>query len=529
MDSNNNLETQQKGHPKGLYLLFATEMWERFSYYGMRGLLMLYMTKSVIEGGLGFNDDNAGLIYGIYTGLVYLTPIIGGWLADTYIGQRRAITIGGITMAIGQFLLFTSNAQNITFFYLGLLLLILGNGFFKPNISTIVGQLYAPDDKRKDAAFTIFYMGINLGAFLAPLVCGFLAEDYFAVKNAAGVVTKYGFGYGFLAAGVGMVLGQILFNTMAFKLLGDLGVVPGAKKNKENVNSQEVPLTREEKRRLTVIVIMMLFNIFFWAGFEQAGSSISLYTDRYIDRRVTATMSFTDIFWVIQSIYLMIYAYQFFKLSKSNDSTDKKSINKRIGITLAINAIAFVVYYLFKNKIWNVNWEIPTSWFQSVNPLFIVLLGPLFTILWTVLGRKDKEPNSIIKMGLGMVLLGVGFFLMIGAAYSRGGDNTDVTVKANLMWLVGTYLIHTMGELCLSPVGLSLVTKLAPLRLGSLMMGVWFLSSFVANFLSGFLVQFFGKYGAMNIFEIISIIVIALGLVVVFLNRTLLKMMHGVR
>jgi len=209
---------------------------------------MLYMTKSVIEGGLGFNDDNAGLIYGIYTGLVYLTPIIGGWLADTFIGQRKAITIGGITMAIGQFLLFTSSAQNITFFYLGLLLLILGNGFFKPNISTIVGQLYAPDDKRKDAAFTIFYMGINLGAFLAPLVCGFLAEDYFAVKNAAGVVTKYGFGYGFLAAGVGMVLGQMLFNGMAAKLLGDLGVVPGAKKNKENANAADVPLTREEKK-----------------------------------------------------------------------------------------------------------------------------------------------------------------------------------------------------------------------------------------------------------------------------------------
>lgn len=457
--------TTKKGHPSGLYLLFATEMWERFSYYGMRGLLMLYMTKSVIEGGLGFNDDNAGLIYGIYTGLVYLTPIIGGWLADTFIGQRKAITIGGITMALGQVFLFASSAESIHFFYLGLLLLILGNGFFKPNISTIVGQLYAPDDKRKDAAFTIFYMGINLGAFLAPLVCGYLAEDYFAIKDAAGKITHYGFGYGFLAAGVGMVLGQILFNGMAQKLLGDLGVVAGAKKAKtENATAKNEPLTKEEKNRLTVIVIMMLFNIFFWAGFEQAGSSISLYTDRYINRHI----GFMD-------------------------------------------------------------WTVPTSWFQSVNPLFIVLLGPIFTFLWTALGNKNKEPNSIIKMGMGMILLGVGFFLMIGAAMERGGDNADVAVKANLMWLVGTYLIHTMGELCLSPVGLSLVTKLAPLRLGSLMMGVWFLSSFVANFLSGYLVQFFGKFGAMNIFAIISAIVIVLGLIVVALNRKLLKMMHGVR
>ena len=454
----------QKGHPKGLYLLFATEMWERFSYYGMRGLLMLYMTKSVIEGGLGFNDDNAGLIYGIYTGLVYLTPIFGGWLADQFLGQRKSITIGGITMAVGQVCLFASGADNISLFYFGLLLLIIGNGFFKPNISTIVGQLYAPDDKRKDAAFTIFYMGINLGAFLAPLVCGFLAEDYFAVKDATGKVTQYGFGYGFLAAGIGMILGQLLFNSLASKLLGNLGIVPGGKQTKENAAEEKQELTKEEKNRLTVIVIMMLFNIFFWAGFEQAGSSISLYTDRYINREI----GFLD-------------------------------------------------------------WTIPTSWFQSVNPFFIVLLGPVFTLLWTFLGNKDREPNSIIKMGMGMILLGVGFFLMIGAALERGGDNTDTAVKANLMWLVGTYLIHTTGELCLSPVGLSLVTKLAPLRLGSLMMGVWFLSSFVANFLSGYLVQFFGKFGAMSIFGIIAGIVIFLGLVVVMLNKKLLTLMHGVR
>ncbi|MCE2787624.1 MAG: peptide MFS transporter [Sphingobacteriales bacterium] len=454
----------EKGHPKGLYLLFATEMWERFSYYGMRGLLTLYLTKATIEGGLGFDDANAGLLYGIYTGLVYLTPIFGGWLADNYLGQRKSITIGGIMMALGQFCLFLSSASALGFFYSGLLLLIIGNGFFKPNISTIVGQLYPPGDNRKDAAFTIFYMGINLGAFLAPLVCGYLAEDFFAVKDTAGAVTAYGFNYGFLAAGIGMVLGQLMFNGLGQSYLGDLGKEPGAKLQKAAAAANgtvDPPLTKEEKDRLRVIIIMMLFNIFFWAGFEQAGSSISLYTDRFIDRGIG-------------------------------------------------------------------DWTVPTSWFQSVNPLFIVLLGPVFTILWTWLGKRGKEPNTIIKMGLGMILLGVGFFLMIGAALERGGDVADTAVKANLMWLVGTYLIHTMGELCLSPVGLSMVTKLAPLRLGSLMMGVWFLSSFIANFLSGYLVQFFATMGALTIFAIISAVVIGLGLVVLFISNQLKKMMHGI-
>ena len=455
------MTTTEKGHPKGLYLLCATEMWERFSYYGMRGLLTLYLTKATIEGGLGFDDANAGLIYGIYTGLVYLTPIFGGWLADNVLGQRKSITLGGILMALGQICLFMSSSEHIVMFYAGLILLIIGNGFFKPNISTVVGQLYPPGDNRKDSAFTIFYMGINLGAFLAPLVCGYLAEDIFAVKDAAGKITAYGFNYGFLAAGIGMIIGQILFNSLGQTYLGDLGKEPGAKLQKAHAAAQ-TPLTQEEKQRMNVIVIMMLFNIFFWAGFEQAGSSISLYTDRFIDRTIG-------------------------------------------------------------------DWTIPTSWFQSVNPLFIVLLGPLFTMLWTFTSRKNKEPNSIVKMGLGMILLGLGFFLMIGAALQRGGDIADQAIKANVMWLVGTYLIHTMGELCLSPVGLSLVTKLAPLRLGSLMMGVWFLSSFIANFLSGYLVQFFASMGAMTIFAIISTVVIVLGGIVLFLSNRLLKLMHGVR
>lgn len=451
--------------PKALYLLFFTEMWERFSYYGMRGLLMLYLTKSVIEGGLGFSDGNAGLIYGFYTGLVYLTPIIGGWLADNFLGQRRSVTIGGTTMALGQFCLFFSNADNIALFYLGLALLILGNGFFKPNISTLVGKLYEPNDTRRDGAFSIFYMGINVGAFFAPLVCGLLAEDIFATRADSGEILRYGFQYGFLAAGVGMVIGQVLFNTLGRKYLGSIGMVADGKLQKQaNVEgkTEKAKLTKVEKDRLSVIVIMVLIATFFWAGFEQAGSSMNLYADRYIDRDV-------------------------------------------------------------------LGWTIPTSWLQSVNPIFIVLLAPLFTMIWGWLRKRGKEPNLAVKMGLALILLGVGFTLMLGAGAQRGGDSADSSIKANLLWLVGTYMLHTMGELCLSPVGLSMVTKLSPLRLVSMMMGIWFLSSFLANILSGWLVQYFEHFGAMTIFGIIAGAVIVMGLVVLTFSKPIVKRMHGIR
>ncbi len=452
---------KKKGHPAGLYLLFFTEMWERFSYYGMRGILVLYLTKQLIEGGLAIEKSTAMLIYGWFTGLVYFTPLIGGWLADKFLGQRLSITIGGITMMLGQLALFAMN--NTTGLYLGLFLLIIGNGFFKPNISVLVGGLYDNKDPRKDSAFSIFYMGINLGAFLAPLVIGFLAESYFVDRDAAGNIVKYGYKYGFLAAAVGMFLGQILFNLFAPKLLGDLGKHPVGKAKEDDHKATEEanrPLTKEDKQRVAVIFILFLFAIFFWAGFEQAGSSITLYTDQYIDRTVG-------------------------------------------------------------------DFEIPTSWFQSVNPAFIVILAPLFGIFWsTKFGQKLSTP---VKMGMGMILLGIGFFFMLGAVAERGGDIEDVTVKASLMWLVMTYLIHTIGELCLSPVGLSVVTKLSPPKLASILMGVWLLASFFANVLGGYLAKYVEELGAGMIFQGVSIFVIVCGVVLIALNKVLLRMMHGVK
>lgn len=448
----------QKGHPKGLYLLFFTEMWERFSYYGMRGILILYLTKSLLEGGLAIEKSEAALIYGYFTGFVYFTPLIGGWLADRFLGQRTAITIGGLTMMIGQFVLFAIN--NHMGMYLGLFLLILGNGFFKPNISTLVGRLYPDGDSRRDSAFSIFYMGINLGALIAPLVVGLFSDKLFAIKDATGNIVTYGYKYGFLVSGIGMLLGQLLFNAFAKKYLGEIGLAP-AKQNLSDLNtSNQNPVTSEDKQKMTVIFILTAFVIFFWAGFEQAGSSLSLYTDKFIDRTVGG-------------------------------------------------------------------FEIPTSFFQSVNPLFIVLLAPIFSIFWT--SNFGKKLSTPVKMGLGMVFLGIGFFFMLGAIAERGGDIEDTTVKASIVWLIMTYLIHTIGELCLSPVGLSVVTKLAHPKFASLMMGVWMLATFVANILGGYLAAFVESLGAKMVFTYISGFVIILGLILILLNKFIGKMMHGVK
>ncbi len=431
-------------HPKGLYLLFATEMWERFSYYGMRALLILYLTKSYLEGGLHIEEKTAALIYGFFAGLVYFTPLIGGWLADKYLGQRKSITIGGIIMMCGQFCL--AAEQSTTFLYAGLFLLIIGNGFFKPNISVVVGDLYPQGDGRRDAAFTIFYMGINVGAFFAPLITGYLA-------------VKYNYRYGFLASGIGMLIGLLIYNILGNKYLGDIGKLPSGKSLKENA-ATSLPLTKEEKDRTWVIIILVIFCTIFFAGFEQAGSSMSLYTDRFIDRSVG-------------------------------------------------------------------NFTIPTEWFQSVNPLFIIIMAPLFSMLWTELSWKGKNPSVAIKMGLGMILLGLGFVVMLGAVWQRGGDIADTAIKANLLFLVGTYLMHTVGELCLSPMGLSMVTRLAPVKLASLLMGVWLLTSSVANIAGGYLASFVSEVGAFTIFGLIAGISILFGTVLLVMNKWLEKKAHG--
>lgn len=425
----------RNGHPKGLYLLFFVEMWERFSYYGMRALLVLYMTKQLM-----FSTEKAGTIYGGYTGLVYLTPLIGGYIADRYWGARKSIFVGGTLMALGHFSMAFSS---LPFFYAALVLLILGNGFFKPNISTTVGKLYGQDDPRRDGGFTIFYMGINLGAFFSPLVCGTLGE-------------RIGWHYGFAAAGVGMVAGLLLYWWGQNRYLGDAGLRPEYKPGKDH---HQAPLTTEEKHRIAVIFILVFFVIFFWASFEQAGSSLTLFAEHSIDRTIP----------------------------------------------------------LF-------GWEFPTSWFQSVNPFLIFVMAPLFSIIWLRMAKAGIEPSTPMKMAWGLAFLALSFVIMVIA----GGIVDRTMGRVGLMWLLGSYFMATVGELCLSPIGLSLVTKLSPARFGSLLMGTWFVSSFLANFVGGI---FAGNYDAMGKATFFMVPVATSGgaaVLLFLLVKPLRKWMHGV-
>lgn len=449
------------GHPKGLFLLFSTELWERFSYYAMRAILVLYLVDRVqAEGGfgLGFSNADALRLYAWFTGLVYITPLIGGWLADNFLGQRRAILYGGALMAAGQFMLGTPHAWvpglELPVFYLGLATLVLGNGLFKPNISTMVGDLYQAGDHRRDGAFTIFYMGVNVGAFLSGIVVGTVVA-----------VWDGNWQTGFVCAGIGMLLSLVVQRVWARKLLGDIGVEPAAQRdrreNKRALGERPV-LTPVERDRLKVILVLGLFTIIFWAGFEQAGGLMNIYT---------------------------------------NDFT-----NRLLG-----------------------DFEVPTTWFQSLNPMFIVVFAPVMASLWVRLG--PREPNSPVKFAMGLGLLGIGFLFMVGAVLQQGGDPS---VKTSMIWLIGAYFFHTIGELCLSPIGLSMVTKLAPLRLASLMMGAWFGFIALANYLAGFIGSFIGHGdtasqvdNAMSIFGGLAAAAILAGVILWWLADRLVDWMHG--
>ena len=486
------MNTEKKGHPEGLYLVFFTGMWERFSYYAMRGILVLYLTATWLNGGLGYNEKFSTTVYGLATGLCYFTPLFGGWLSDRYLGQRKSILIRGFIMVLAQFLLFapelfTTISPTLTpeqlehnqfigrvGLFSGLFLLIIGNGFFKPNISSIVGDLYEPGDKRLDSAFSIFYMGINLGAVIAPLIVGLLADNVFATTyvDANGVTQiTHGYRYGFLAAAIGVLLGQLLFVFLSNKYLGNIGMEPkGAAKAAETTTEEvKVPLTRQEKERIAVIFIFFFFAVFFFAGMEQAGASFNLYANKYIDRTIFGR-------------------------------------------------------------------EIPTPWLQMINPFFVIILAPVFAYFWNT--RLGQALNTPLKMGLGLIVLGIGFWFMLIAGFQRGAtweggltivDNSNEMVKASMIWMILTYLLHTIGELSLSPVGLSIVTKLSPARFASLFMGVWIMAAAFANMLAGLISSYVVELGASTVFASISAFVMILGILMVSLNKVIERMMHGVR
>ncbi|TWU45373.1 Di-/tripeptide transporter [Novipirellula aureliae] len=489
------------GQPAGLWILFITEMWERFSYYGMRALLVLYLiasTSSMVENssgeivpninpGFGWSEASAAILYAIYTWAVYLTPIFGGWMADKFLGTHRSMLIGGWIIALGHITLAGTELFGITageavtlqtgpgallIFLTGLALIVIGTGFFKPCVSVMVGQLYGPhDDARRDAGFTFFYMGINLGAFLSPLIAGTLGQ-------------KVGWHWGFGSAAVGMILGLLFYQFFRPKYLAGIGLSP--KQVVDDLASGKTQLTEHEKtelnrplnaidwqRLMVILILAFVGNIFFWAAFEQAGSSLNVFAEKQTNR--------------------VLFGYEF-----------------------------------------------PSTWYQSVNALTIVIFAPLFSMLWVWLGKRNANPSTPLKFAISLWLLGLAFIAMV-----LGAIDANTNGLASPHWLLVTYVVCTWAELCLSPVGLSMITKLAPLRLQSLMMGAWFFSFSLANLAGGLLAALSTKFkpgengepadlsfildGLPGFFLLLVILPTSAGFILLVLTPMLKRMMHGVK
>ena len=425
-------------HPKGLYILFFTEMWERFSYYGMRAILTLYMITSITKdnAGLGWDDAFALSIYGWYTMAVYVMSIPGGIIADRWLGQKKTVLFGGILLVFGHSIL---AIDAVWAFAAGLTLIVLGVGGLKPNISTMVGGLYRKGDPRRDHGFTIFYIGINIGAFLASLIVG-------------GVGEIYGWHYGFGLAGIGMILGVSVF-LYGHKYLKDVGEPP--KLRSETATHIKKPLTKIEKDRMIVLFLSFIIIIVFWGAFEQAGGLMNIYTNSKVDR--------------------MLFG-----------------------------------------------WQIPTSWFQSLNPFFIMVFGTLVATFWLKRQRSNKEASTLFKMAVGTMIMGTGFLMMSGASLQSSSDG-----QAGMYWLIAAYLLHTIGELCASPTALSFITKLAPVKYGSLMMGSYFAATGLGNKIAGLLGESATEAGELQIFTGIFIFTAVFGILLLVFLKKLKALTHG--
>jgi len=436
------------GHPRGLSTLFFTEMWERFSYYGMRAFLILYMTAPVAAGGLGFDVPRASSVYGTYTGSVWVTPILGGLVADRMLGAYRSVLLGGIVIALGHF---TLALRALPFFYTGLALIVVGTGLLKPNATTLVGSLYDEQDARRDAGFSIFYMGINLGAFIGPLLAGGLAQ-------------KVDWHLGFACAGVGMTLGLIQYVLGRDRLRPAMERVASRVRGAAPVAGTPAPagggamlgFTPVEWGRIAAVVVFFVFAALFWAAYEQAASTLNLFVDRYADRTV-------------------------------------------------------------------LGWTVPSSWFVAIQPLFVILLSGVFAWLWVRLG--PREPSTPAKFSLGLLFAGLSFVLLLpaGAIAQRGGG-----VLVSSLWLVGAYFLQVVGELCLSPVGNSAVTKLAPPRIVGMMMGVWFLSIGAGNKLAGWVAGLSASVPLTTLFGALAVATLGAALVLFLLLKPVRRLMGGV-
>lgn len=456
----NELSVQEEtfaGHPKGLFNLFFTEMWERFSYYGMRAILVLYMVAAVNDGGLAMSNKDAGQIYGLYTMAVYLSALPGGFFGDKIFGARRAVLLGGIIIALGHFTIAFASTMTL---YIGMLLIVIGTGLLKPNMATMVGALYRTGDVRRDAGFSIFYMGVNLGAMFAPIVCGYLAQgtEFKAWLVSNGLSPAISWHIGFAAAGVGMIVGLIIYLANA-KLLGNAGIKAAKTETVTTVENESRAefLTAGEWRRVGAIGMLFVFNILFWAIYEQGGSSLNIFASKCVD---------TNIF----------------------------------------------------------GWSFPSSWLQTFQAVFIILFAPIISVIWIKLG--DSQPAAPVKFAIGIFLLGLGISLMVPASMLAA------TGKVSPLWLVGVFLFECLGELCLSPVGLSTVTKLAPARFASVTMGAWYLSISLGNYVAGSLSGLFDEKnisGMTTLFGSMAVAALVATLLMAKLAPTIRRLMGTIR
>ena len=577
-DKNDFFKSKVLGHPAGLFVLFFTEMWERFSYYGMRALLVLFLISSLDKGGWAWPEEHALALYGTYTSLVYLTTIMGGFLADKYLGYRWAVVIGALLMTLGHA---SMAMETPTFLYVGIGLLIFGNGFFKPNMTSIVSYMYKDHPEKKDGAYTIFYMGVNAGAFLGIMLCGYIGE-------------KVSWSWGFGLAGIFMFFGMLQFY-FTQGIFGDIGTKPTKAENLAKANlvdgDKRVPFTtfdvilmvsslalgllwiindpyskisgnnfldfkvgnldgsnftillglgiflvllvgrilrysRVTRDRLIAVTIFAFFTVFFWASFEQAGGSMTIFAEKYTNRAFTGTAA--TIFKIVNTLLtvvpLGIISYVLLRLFSE---TFKKYALGNMILATSFIVIWGVVIWMLVREFSNPNTEVPASWFGILNSFFIIAFAPMVSKVW----ESKFNPPAAVKYGIGMTLLGLGFASL---AYGASGlVSGDITVKVSMIWLVFAYLFHTLGELCLSPVGLSYVSKLVPARMIGIMFGIWYLAIAIGNktagSMGGMINEITAKYSLTTFFLIFTLVPIGLGVLVICLHPLLKKLMHGVR
>jgi POT family proton-dependent oligopeptide transporter len=489
-------DTRFFGHPRGLATLFFTEMWERFSYYGMRAILILFLTHKISEGGLGFSDSKAGAIYGLYTAMAYLLCLGGGWVADRITGQRRAVLIGGVSIAMGEFCLMVPSEVS---FYTGLVLLVIGTGMLKGNASTIVGQLYKPGDLRRDSGFSVFYMGINLGALISPIICGYIGER---------ISWRLGFG----VAGLGMLVGLLQY-VLGARYLGEAGLYPHRTGNAE--------LDRKQKRSAALAVGGGL-GVFAILGLLGATGAIEF----------TPTGISDGLGWVLLGISVAVFSWMIFSKGWSLEERKRSAAILVLFVASALFWASFEqagsTLSLFADRDTNRNLPFglvfPASWFQFVQPVFVVALAPVFGWFWLKLARRRQEPSSPAKFTSGLVLGGAAFAILVPATIM-----VTHGLQVSMWWLVGTYFLQSLGELSLSPVGLSAMSKLAPARAAGFVMGLWFLSTSIGNWLAGKAGSLYSTIPLPTLFSWVAGLTFAAALVLAVMIKPTVRLMSGVK